>query len=103
MVDIPRIKFFGQRRYRANWPFVDGYYLVERRGGVNAAFWKRNPSPFAGRGIHKPQRSILAVLTPKHLAPGFSQEGFFEQPALVVAQEDLIHRGPAVFFNNRQN
>jgi ATP-dependent Clp protease adaptor protein ClpS len=24
MVDIPRIKFFAQRRYRANWPFVDG-------------------------------------------------------------------------------
>jgi hypothetical protein len=24
-VDIPRIKFFAQRRYRANWPFVDGH------------------------------------------------------------------------------
>jgi hypothetical protein len=24
MLDIPRIKFFGQRRYRANWPFMDG-------------------------------------------------------------------------------
>jgi hypothetical protein len=27
MVDIPRIKFFAQRRYRANWPFVDGHEL----------------------------------------------------------------------------
>jgi hypothetical protein len=27
MVDIPRIKFFAQRRYRANWPFMDGHYL----------------------------------------------------------------------------
>jgi hypothetical protein len=25
MVDIPSIKFFTQRRYRANWPFVDGH------------------------------------------------------------------------------
>jgi hypothetical protein len=25
MVDIPRIIFFAQRRYRANWPFVDGH------------------------------------------------------------------------------
>jgi len=25
MVDIPRIKFFAQRRYRANWPFLDGH------------------------------------------------------------------------------
>jgi len=24
-VDIPRIKFFAQRRYRANWPFMDGH------------------------------------------------------------------------------
>jgi glycerol-3-phosphate O-acyltransferase len=28
MVDIPRIKFFVQRRYRANWPFVDGHQLT---------------------------------------------------------------------------
>jgi hypothetical protein len=28
MVDIPRIKFFSQRRYRANWPFVDGHELT---------------------------------------------------------------------------
>jgi len=27
MGDIPRIKFFAQRRYRANWPFMDGHYL----------------------------------------------------------------------------
>jgi len=25
MVDIPRIKFFAQRRYRENWPFIDGH------------------------------------------------------------------------------
>jgi len=25
MVDIPRNPFFAQRRYRANWPFMDGY------------------------------------------------------------------------------
>jgi prepilin-type processing-associated H-X9-DG protein len=25
MVDIPRIKFFAQRRYRANWSFLDGH------------------------------------------------------------------------------
>jgi hypothetical protein len=31
MVDIPRIKFFVQRRYRANWPFLDGHYLTFRR------------------------------------------------------------------------
>jgi hypothetical protein len=24
LVDIPRIKFFGKQRYRANWPFLDG-------------------------------------------------------------------------------
>jgi hypothetical protein len=29
MVDIPRIKFFAQRRYRANWPFMDGHYLMK--------------------------------------------------------------------------
>jgi hypothetical protein len=28
MVDIPRIKFFAQRRDRANWPFVDGHELI---------------------------------------------------------------------------
>jgi prepilin-type processing-associated H-X9-DG protein len=28
MVDIPRIKSFAQRRYRANWSFVDGHYLA---------------------------------------------------------------------------
>jgi hypothetical protein len=28
MVDIPRIKFFAQRRYRANWPFMDGHSLM---------------------------------------------------------------------------
>jgi hypothetical protein len=28
MVDIPRIKFFAQRRYRANWPVVDGHKLT---------------------------------------------------------------------------
>jgi hypothetical protein len=28
MFDIPRIKFFAQRRYQANWPFVDGHYLA---------------------------------------------------------------------------
>jgi hypothetical protein len=28
MVDIPRIKFLAQRRYRANWPFVDGHWLA---------------------------------------------------------------------------
>jgi tRNA pseudouridine55 synthase len=28
MVDIPRIKFFAQHRYRANWPFLDGHELV---------------------------------------------------------------------------
>jgi hypothetical protein len=27
MVDIPRIKFFAQRRYRANWSFMDGHSL----------------------------------------------------------------------------
>ena len=27
MVNIPRIKFFAQRRYGANGPFVDGYGL----------------------------------------------------------------------------
>jgi hypothetical protein len=27
MVDIARIKFFAQRRYRANWPLVDGHKL----------------------------------------------------------------------------
>ncbi len=26
-VDIPRIKFFAQRLYRANWPFMDGHKL----------------------------------------------------------------------------
>jgi hypothetical protein len=26
MVNIPRIKFFAQRRYRANWPFLDGHW-----------------------------------------------------------------------------
>jgi hypothetical protein len=31
MVDIPRIKFFVQRRYRTNWPFLDGHYLKLRR------------------------------------------------------------------------
>jgi hypothetical protein len=25
MVDILRIKFFAQRRYQANWPFLDGH------------------------------------------------------------------------------
>jgi rubredoxin len=24
MVDIPRINFFAQHRYRENWPFMDG-------------------------------------------------------------------------------
>jgi len=24
---IPKIKFFVQRRYRANWPFVDEYQM----------------------------------------------------------------------------
>ena len=28
MVDIPRIEFFAQHRYRENWPFVDGYELI---------------------------------------------------------------------------
>ncbi len=28
MVDIPRIKFFAQRPYRANRSFVDGHYLA---------------------------------------------------------------------------
>ena len=28
MVDIPRIKFFAQRRDRAKEPFLDGYYLL---------------------------------------------------------------------------
>jgi hypothetical protein len=28
MVDIPRIKFFAQHRYRANWPFVDGHKFI---------------------------------------------------------------------------
>jgi hypothetical protein len=27
MVDIPRNPFFAQRRYRANWPFMDGHDL----------------------------------------------------------------------------
>ena len=31
IVDIPRIKFFAQRRYRANWPFMDRH-LLERPG-----------------------------------------------------------------------
>jgi hypothetical protein len=26
MVDILRIKFFAQRRYRENWPFMDGHW-----------------------------------------------------------------------------
>jgi len=25
MVDIPRIQLFAQRRYRANWTFMDGH------------------------------------------------------------------------------
>jgi hypothetical protein len=29
MVDIPRIKFFAQQRYRANWPFLDGHYKAD--------------------------------------------------------------------------
>jgi hypothetical protein len=29
MVDIPRIKFFAQHRYRANLPFMDGHYLLK--------------------------------------------------------------------------
>jgi hypothetical protein len=33
MVDIPRIKFFAQRRYRANWPFVDGHQLPDEGDG----------------------------------------------------------------------
>jgi 16S rRNA G527 N7-methylase RsmG len=28
MVDIPRIQFFAQRRYRANWTLMDGHYLT---------------------------------------------------------------------------
>jgi hypothetical protein len=28
IVDIPRKKFFVQRRYRANWPLLDGHELV---------------------------------------------------------------------------
>jgi len=32
MVDIPRIKFFAQRRYRANWPFMDGRLLIPLNG-----------------------------------------------------------------------
>jgi hypothetical protein len=31
IVDIPRIKFFGQRRYRANWSFVDGHEPTKSR------------------------------------------------------------------------
>jgi len=33
MVDIPRIKFFAQHRYRANWTFVDGHYLKKDARG----------------------------------------------------------------------
>ena len=84
------------------WNSRNEFYLVEGRGGVNAAFWKQKPSPFAGRRFQNPPGLILAVLAPKNLAPGFSQEGFFEQPALVVAKENLIHTGPAVLFHNRQ-
>jgi hypothetical protein len=25
MVDIPRIQFFAQRQYRANWSFLEGH------------------------------------------------------------------------------
>jgi uncharacterized protein len=35
VVDIPRIKFFAQRRYWGNWPFLDGHeieILMETRG-----------------------------------------------------------------------
>jgi hypothetical protein len=32
MVDIPRIKFFAQHRYRENWPFMDGHELEQQRG-----------------------------------------------------------------------
>ncbi len=28
IVDIARIKFFAQHRYRANWPFMDGHELM---------------------------------------------------------------------------
>jgi hypothetical protein len=31
MVDIPRIKFFAQRRYRANWSFLDGHEIGKRQ------------------------------------------------------------------------
>jgi hypothetical protein len=33
MVDIPRIKFFEERRYRANWSFMDGSFLLSREYG----------------------------------------------------------------------
>jgi hypothetical protein len=35
MVDIPGIKFFAQRRYRTNWPFMDGHYLTTWPDDVN--------------------------------------------------------------------
>ena len=34
MGNIPRIKFFAQRRYRTNWPFLDGHSLQDQRPGI---------------------------------------------------------------------
>jgi len=41
MVDISRIQFFAQQKYRANWPFLDGHYLLIRHGKLDAQDCKR--------------------------------------------------------------
>jgi hypothetical protein len=52
MVDIPRIQFGAQRRYRANWTFMDGHYLgcIGTPGNDNASGGVRGHTICGGTG-----------------------------------------------------
>jgi hypothetical protein len=63
MVDIPRIKFFAQRRYRANWTFLDGHYL-----SLGISGWAL---PIAWHNVNLDQTRVFRRPFPARLAVFF--------------------------------
>ena len=59
IVDIPRIQFFAQRRYRANWPIFGWRPNSNRRGRTSTDFGKNGEGRFRTPDIEtKSQRNL---------------------------------------------
>ena len=87
MVDLPRIKFFVQHRYRANWPFMDGHLLTRSGTEVNHISLLPRGGDRIEFGIEKSYLTInecLFILQGVRTKDEEKQEALFESTVKVV-------------------